>query len=97
MGWWERQTLSGYDVSLEPFAADYEALFRLHQDLEDDFVYMGSAYWSIPWLEAILGCSVHVGKSTCWAGPLLDGLSDLPRTVEKPDDNAWLQCLLRFT
>ena len=96
-GWREGQTLSAQDVALEPFAADYEDLFRLHQDLEDDFVYVGSAYWGIPWLEAILGCPVHVGKSTCWAGPCLDRLSDLPRTIENLDDNAWLQCLLRFT
>jgi len=96
-GWREGQTLSAQDVALEPFAADYEDLFRLHQDLEDDFVYAGSAYWGVPWLEAILGCPVRVSKTTCWAGPCLDRLSDLPHTIGNLDDNTWLQCLLRFT
>ncbi len=96
-GWREGQAIFAGDVALGPFAADYEDLFRLHRDLEDDFVYMGSAYWGVPWLEAILGCPVRAGKTTCWAGPCLDRLSDPPHTIEDLDDNAWLQCLLRFT
>ncbi len=96
-GWQEGQPRSPRDVTLEPFAADYENLFRLHQDLQDDFVYIGSVYWGIPWLEAILGCPVHVGRSTCWAGPCLERLADPPGTIENLDSNAWLQCLMRFT
>jgi hypothetical protein len=96
-GWQEGQPLSPQDVTFGSFAADYENLFRLHQDLQDDFVYIGSAYWGIPWLEAILGCPVHAGKSTCWAESCLGCLSDLPRAISCLDDNPWLQCLLRFT
>ena len=96
-GWREGQMLSARDCYLGPFAADYEDLFRLHGDLEDDFVYAASAYWGIPWLEAILGCPVRAGKTSCWAEPCPTRLSDPPYTVEGLDDNAWLQCLLRFT
>lgn len=96
-GWREGQTICPQDVTLAPFAADYEALFHLRQSLADDFFYVGSAYWGIPWLEAILGCPVHATKTTCWAGTCLDRLSDLPGTIENLDDNPWLQCLLRFT
>ena len=63
-GWREGQALSARDIVLAPFEADYEDLFQLHQDMEDDFIYFGSAYWGIPWLEAILGCAVHAGKTT---------------------------------
>jgi hypothetical protein len=54
--------LSQFDA----FRNDYETLYRVHREAEDDFFYVGSAYWGIPWLEAILGCALQVGETSCW-------------------------------
>jgi hypothetical protein len=91
------QLLSPADVTLPPFGPDYENLYRLGRAIDDDFFYVGSAYWGVPWLEAILGCPVRAGATTCWAEACLGLLADVPRTIGNLDDNGWLQCLVRFT
>ena len=70
-GWARSATLQPEDVSFEAFAKDYEALYQAHRECEDDFFYVGSAYWGIPWLEAILGCDVSVAEANCRAERVL--------------------------
>jgi len=96
-GWTEGQPLEPADVHIKGFEADYEMLYRLHREVEDDFFYIGCAYWGIPWMEAILGCPIFAGQGSAWAKPLPQG----PRKIEEPstelDKNAWFRCLLSFT
>ncbi|MBN1553724.1 MAG: hypothetical protein JXA11_03185 [Phycisphaerae bacterium] len=94
--WHVGQKLEPDDVRLESFAEDYENLFRIHRDVDDDFFHVGSAYWGVPWLEAILGCPVVVGETTCWAESFLSR-PDAPAARMNLDDNPWFHCLLRFT
>ena len=83
-------------VSFAPFEEDYEALHRAHRDCDDDFFYVGSAYWGIPWLEAILGCPVSVAEANCraeacseaaekWSGRSSTGVS--PMRSGEPEDS----------
>jgi len=90
--WQVGQLLQPADVCFDAFRNDYETLYRVHREADDDFFYVGSAYWGIPWLEAILGCAVHLGETSCWAGTC-----PLDRCVFDLRDNAWFQCLTRFT
>ena len=85
------------DVDFPSFADDYEVLYQLHQSRDDDFFYVGSAYWGIPWLEAILGCSVTVAAANCRAEPCLKKLADADRLAVALEDNPWLNALERFT
>jgi len=82
-------------VAFAPFAADYENLFRLHTEADDDFFYVGSAYWGIPWMEAILGCPVFAAGANCRAEACLAELIDLPPVAL--EQNPWFQALRRFT
>jgi hypothetical protein len=96
--WRDGQPLHPQDVSFTPFASDYESLYRLHQQAEDDFFYVGSAYWGIPWMEAILGCPVSVAGSNCRAEPCLGNVPDNAKSlVFYNEDNPWLETLVRFT
>ena len=95
--WREGQTLLPDDLRLERFAADYENLYRLHRDVDDDFFYVASAYWGVPWLEAMLGCPVVVGPTTCWADPCLYRLDELLDEGSRLDADPWFRCLVRFT
>ncbi len=93
--WQDGQPLRPEDVSFAPFAADYENLFRIHQQADDDFFYVGSAYWGVPWMEAILGCPVFAAGSNCRAESCLAESTDvLPVKVES---SPWFQALMRFT
>jgi len=95
--WQVGQLLRPADARFEAFHDDYEMLYRIHQEADDDFFYVGSAYWGIPWLEAILGCAIHVGETSCWAEMSRVDSRDLSRPGFDLPDNAWFQCLMRFT
>lgn len=95
--WRDGQPLHPEDVSFLPFAADYEALRLIHEQARDDFFYVGSAYWGIPWMEAILGCPVFAAAFNCRAEPCLESLDAAGDQALDLDGNPWFQILLRFT
>lgn len=95
--WRVGQLLQPADVCFEAFRNDYEMLYRMHREADDDFFYVGSAYWGFPWLEAILGCVIHVGETSCWAERHAPDQCDLSRSGFDLQHNAWFQCLVRFT
>jgi hypothetical protein len=94
--WRPRQRLDPQDVAFSPFADDYESLYQAHQAADDDFFYVGSAYWGIPWLEAMLGCPVSVAAANCRAEAFLSDPSGLAGFDSDLDANPWLDALLRF-
>ncbi len=96
-GWNVGQSLQPTEVRFAAFRDDYEQLHRVHRDADDDFFYVGSPYWGIPWLEAILGCAIHVGETSCWAEPWFFEPRELSRLRFDLQENAWFQCLMRFT
>ena len=95
--WQVGQLLQPDDVHFDAFRDDYETLYRVHREAEDDFFYIGSAYWGIPWLEAILGCAVHAGETSCWAEMCSVNRTGDAGPCFELADNAWFQCLVRFT
>ena len=95
--WRIGQELEPDDVRFDAFRDDYEALHRTHLDVDDDFFYVGSAYWGIPWLEAILGCTIHVGETSCWAGPLPEDSHLQWSSCSGLQNNPWARCLEEFT
>lgn len=95
--WRVGQRLEPGDVRFSGFRDDYEALYNTHREADDDFFYVGSAYWGIPWLEAILGCPIRVGETSCWAESFPWDLRDTSSPCLELRDNPWLECLVRFT
>jgi len=64
--------------NVDDYAADSQKLFEQHEACGGDFIYSGSAFWGIPWLEAALGCpiiadhttgSIHAEKPANFHGP----------------------------
>jgi hypothetical protein len=88
--WRDGQALTPTDVTFAAFAEDYAHLERIHADADDDFFYVGSAYWGIPWMEAILGCPVATTRTNCRAEPCLRTHVDLA-------SNPWFRTLTQFT
>ena len=89
--------LRAEDVSFSAFAEDYGRLHESQHKSDSDFGYVGSAYWGIPWLEAIMGCPVAVALANCCAKPCLRSLDEVKRLAIDLNSNAWMNTLLRFT
>jgi hypothetical protein len=60
----EGRPLQPADVDVGAFVADCEQLFEEHEACGGDFLYSASAFWGIPWLEALLGCPVFANHQT---------------------------------
>lgn len=52
------------DFCVEEYVKDSEYLFNEHEACGGDFIWSGSAFWGIPWLEAALGCEIFADHST---------------------------------
>jgi len=95
--WQTGAVLRAEDVSFAPFAEDYERLYESQQENDGDFGYVGSAYWGVPWIEAIMGYPVAVAAANCCAKPCLKSLDGANGLAIDLDANAWMNTLLRFT
>ena len=64
------RSLPGYrpltpdDFPVEPYLDDCDHLFEVHESCGGDFIWSGSEFWGIPWLEAALGCPIRADHST---------------------------------
>jgi hypothetical protein len=58
------QPLKPGDFNIDEFVADTLSLFAKHEECGGDFIYSASAFWGIPWLEAMLGCPIYSDKNT---------------------------------
>ena len=95
--WCIGQRLEPREVRFEAFRDDYEALYHKHREADDDFFYVGSAYWGIPWLEAIVGCPIHAGETSCWAASFPGDSHDMLSFQFELEENPWFRCLVQFT
>jgi hypothetical protein len=56
--------LAPASIDVEAFLPEYERLFRLHDETAGDFIWSAAAFWGIPWMEALAGCSVIADHTT---------------------------------
>ena len=60
----EGKALIPTDFTVEPYLKDCENLFSLHEQCGGDFIWSGTSFWGIPWLEAALGCEIIGDQKT---------------------------------
>jgi hypothetical protein len=85
------------DIDAERWLHVYEQTWENTGLMWGDLVYWAAPLNGFPWLEAILGCSIHVSResNSVWAEPPTDfRLGDEVRLDPK---NAWFQKLLQAT
>lgn len=81
------------DFDIRAFVADSEELYLKHQRCGGDFIYSGSAYWGIPWIEALCGLPIYVGSAgAIEVGRPEDGFE----AVHFDADNEWAQLAARM-
>src|SRR5680860_99464 len=60
----EDRPLKPDDFMVEEYMEDCDRLFEEHEECGGDFIWTGSIFWGIPWLEAILGCPIYTNYAT---------------------------------
>jgi hypothetical protein len=80
----------------EDYLADFERLQRQYDRSFGDEIHAASAYYGVPWLEAILGCEVHIQGESMWAEPALLDWGQLG-DISFSADNPWYLKLLELT
>jgi hypothetical protein len=93
----EDRALLPEDFPVDPFIEDSEWLFKEHEECGGDFIWSASAYWGIPWLEAVLGCPIFASQSS---GSIY---SEPPASFDGPDfilsfdaNNPWLKLMEKY-
>lgn len=66
------------DLDPQAFLPDYERLRRTCEENGGDFIWSGAAFWGVPWMEAICGCSVTADHETGSARSVPPRVVDLP-------------------
>jgi hypothetical protein len=62
----------------------------------DDGFMPAAPFFSIPWMEAMLGCPIRVYRTALYAEPILDSLADVGRVNFAPN-GPWFERLLELT
>jgi hypothetical protein len=90
-------TLTADDIVLEIFRDDYQRLYTNNLGTGSDVPWAAFPIMTIPWLEAILGCTIQKSGNNIWAEPLPGTLEQIPTRRIDLGGNAWLEKLLEFT
>ena len=60
----EGRALRAEDFSVDAFLQDCESLYSGREECGGDAVFCGSAFWGIPWLEALMGSEIYADYQT---------------------------------
>ena len=89
----ENKPLVPSDIPAQNFLEDSERLFQAHEKCGGDFIWAGSAFWGVPWLEAAIGCPITLPDRSTGSirndkMPGFEGPADIPRFNPS---NPWMQ------
>jgi len=85
-----------FDVDL--YLDDFEALFKAHEACGGDFIWSASAYWGIPWLEAVIGCPIVLSDYSSGSihAEMPESFSRTKDIQSFSEDNPWVEKCIEF-
>jgi len=60
----EDRPLKPSDFDPVSFAKNCRKIFELHEEYGGDFIWSASAFWGIPWVEALMGMDIYANNKT---------------------------------
>lgn len=60
----EDRPLKPSDFDIDDFVKDCISLYEKHEACGGDFIFSASAFWGIPWIEAMIGCPIYASYTT---------------------------------
>lgn len=77
------------------YVDDYERQYQEACATGQDAFYVAEPFTAVPWMEAMLGCSVRVGEESMWAEPYADNW-DKVKDVRFDPQNPWFLKFMEF-
>lgn len=91
----EGELLQPDQLQPERFYDSFSRKIALLDGLEQDLIYPAQPISSVPWLEAMFGCTVRVSSQAVWAETLLEEGGSI-ETFQPGWDEAWVEAALRM-
>ncbi|MCL4385900.1 MAG: hypothetical protein M1479_09465 [Actinobacteria bacterium] len=67
----EGKQLNPDDIIIEDFIKDVDNFILMHEEAGGDLFYPAAPFYYIPWMEAIIGCPIYIGKESFYAKPFI--------------------------
>ena len=84
----EDRPLQPEDFVASQYMPDCQRMFQKQEECGGDFIWSGSIFWGIPWLEAALGCPIYANHTTgsIYSKPVSDlqAILSAPRLTPDP-------------
>ncbi len=84
-------------LNVAEFLPDYEQMFQEAEELGQDGFWTAEPFTGIPWMEAILGCSIQAGRESFTSKPWLSSAAEALEKIRFDPQNPWLGKYLEFT
>ncbi len=82
-------------IVVEKFLSDYERMYQETMEVQQDLTLVASPYTGIPWMEAILGCTILGGNSSFIAEARELEWDDIGELSFR-SDNPWVEKYMEF-
>lgn len=79
----------------ELFLEDYEKILKNYEIIPDDLIHAVEPLPFIPWMEAIMGCSIYSSGSNIWSEPFSEPFAQLEKIRYDPD-SPWVRKYREF-
>ena len=94
----ENMNLTADMIDVEALTPNVGIRDMRKQLVQGDLFHTESAFYEIPWMEAIVGCEIYAGADEAmWAKPALGPDYEGKERIIPDDDNLWLAKLLDLT
>ena len=84
------------DIVIDDFLKDLENIILSHEKVGGDLFYPAVPFPFIPWMEAIIGCTIYAGKDSMFAKPFLKNWDAYNWNIDLSNSNKWLLKLLEL-
>lgn len=84
------------NLDVDVFLEWYEQDRQKNLALGGDQFWVGTPFWGVPWMGAIVGCPVQITGTSIWTEHYLEDYKELPE-FDISTGNPWFQKLLEFT
>lgn len=91
----KRGPISPDDLKVADYLEEYDAMFRLHEQVEQDAFFVGEPINGFPWFEAICGCEIY-GSDVSFVSRHPHASIDDLESIGFSRENPWYQKYLEF-